>query len=318
MTLSFVIPCYGSELTIKDVIDEIHKKMSEKSNLCYEVIAVNDSSPDNVLKVLKDIAQNDKKIKIIDFAKNFGKQSAVMAGYSIVEGDIIINLDDDGQCPLDRLWDLIEPLNNGFDVVYAKYPVKKQSAFKNFGSKVNALMARYIIGKPKDLYISNFSAMKRFVVDEIVKYDNPYPYMSGLMLRTTSKICNVDMEERERTAGVGHYTFKRSLKLWLNGFTAFSVKPLRISTVLGAICALIGFVFGIMTIINKLVHPTMQAGYSSTMAVLLFIGGMIMMMLGMIGEYIGRIYICINNSPQYVIRETVNTEKTNKETVTNR
>lgn len=132
------------------------------------------------------------------------------------------------------------------------------------------------------------------------------------MLRTTSKIYNVEMEERERAAGVGHYTFIKSLKLWLNGFTAFSVKPLRISTVLGAICALIGFVFGTVTIINKLIHPEMQAGYSSTMAVLLFIGGMIMMMLGMIGEYIGRIYICINNSPQYVIRETVNIDKEEK------
>ena len=145
------------------------------------------------------------------------------------------------------------------------------------------------------------------------KYDKPFPYLSGLLLRTTSKICNVDMIERERAAGVGHYTFIKSLKLWLNGFTAFSVKPLRISTVLGAICALIGFVFGIITVVNKLLHPEMQAGYSSTMAVILFIGGMIMMMLGMIGEYIGRIYICINNSPQYVIRNTINISPDQKE-----
>lgn len=318
MNLSFVIPCYHSELTVEGVINEIKSKMLERSDLDYEIIAVNDCSPDRVLDVLKKISIGDSKIKVVDLAKNSGKHAAQLAGYSFVSGEIIVNLDDDGQCPLDRLWDLIKPLENGYDVCYAKYPKKTQSAIKNFGSVINSVMANSLIGKPKDLFISNFSAYKRFVMDEMILYKNPYPYNLGLVLRTTSKIANVEMEERERTAGVGHFTLKRSLKLWLNGFTAFSVKPLRISTVLGAICALIGFVFGIVTIIHKLLNPDMQAGYSSTMAVLLFIGGMIMMMLGMIGEYIGRIYICINNSPQYVIRETVNSDKTKKEAVTNR
>lgn len=309
VNISFVIPCYHSELTIKDVIDEIRCKMMERSDWDYEIIAVNDCSPDNVLLRLKELAENNGKLKVIDLAKNSGKHAAVMAGYSVAKGDVIINLDDDGQCPMDRLWDLIQPLNNGYDISVAKYPVKKQSAFKNFGSKINAIMSHFLIEKPKSLYLSNFSAMRRFVIDEIIRYDKPYPYLEGLMLRTTSKICNVEMEERERTVGIGHFTFKKSLKLWLNGFTAFSVKPLRISTILGVICALIGFVFGIVTIIHKLLNPEILIGYSSTMAVFLFIGGMIMMMLGMIGEYIGRIYICINNSPQYVIREMVNIEK---------
>lgn len=304
--ISFVIPCYCSELTIRNVISEIQFTVEKRTDYTYEIIAVNDCSPDNILDVLKRLSQNDKHIKVIDLAKNCGKHAAMMAGYSVAKGDIIVNLDDDGQCPMDKLWDLIAPLNAGYDIAIAKYPVKKQSAFKNFGSRINALMAQYLIGKPENLYLSNFSAMKRFVVEEIVKYNKPYPYMDGLMLRTTSKICNVEMEERERIAGEGHYTFIKSLKLWLNGFTAFSVKPLRISSVLGAVSALIGFVFGIVTIINKMMYPEILAGYSSMMSVLLFIGGMIMMMLGMVGEYVGRIYICINNSPQYVIRNTIN------------
>lgn len=311
--ISFVIPCYCSEQTVEGVIAEIHSKMAEKSDYTYEIIAVNDGSPDNVYEVLKSLSENDNRLKVIDFAKNSGKPSAQMAGYAFTNGDIIVNLDDDGQCPLDKLWELIEPLNTGYDISIAKYPVKKQSAFKNFGSKVNAVMGRLIIGKPKHLQFSNFSAMRKFVVDEIIKYDNPYPYLSGLMLRTTSKICNVEMEERERTAGVGHFTLIKSLKLWLNGFTAFSVKPLRISTILGVICAFIGFVFGVVTIVNKIMHPEVLVGYSSLMAVLLFVGGMIMMMLGMIGEYIGRIYICINNSPQYVIRDTINIKTDDEE-----
>lgn len=309
MKCSFVIPCYCSEMTIEKVIAEIQEMMQKRSDYDFEIIAVNDCSPDNVLNVLKKIAEDDRRVKIIDLAKNGGKHAAMMAGYSVVSGDIIINLDDDGQCPLDKLWELVEPLDNGFDISISRYPYNKQSALKNFGSKVNTIMSQYLIGKPKSLYLGNFSAMKRFVADEMIKYDKPYPYIAGLMLRTTSKICNVDMEERERIAGVGHYTFIKSLKLWLNGFTAFSVKPLRISTVLGAICALVGFIFGIITVINKIAHPEITVGYSSTMAALLFIGGMIMMMLGMIGEYIGRIYICINNSPQYVIREIINVKQ---------
>lgn len=313
MKISFVIPCYYSELTIKGVVTEIKKKMREHSETEYEIIVINDCSPDNVLNVLRQLAHEDKCLKVIDLAKNGGKHAAMMAGFSAVTGNIVVNLDDDGQCPIDKLWELIEPLDNGYDISLAKYPVKKQSVFKNFGSKINSFMSHHLIGKPKDLCMSNFSAMKSFVLKEILKYDKPYPYMEGLMLRTTSKICNVNMEERDRIAGEGHYTFGKSLKLWLNGFTAFSIKPLRLSTVLGAICALAGFIFGLVVVIRKILNPDVPMGYSSTMAVILFIGGMIMVMLGMIGEYIGRIYICINNSPQYVIRETINIDKETEE-----
>lgn len=306
LIFSFVIPCYRSEKTIPLVIAEIHSKMAEQSEHDYEIIVVNDCSPDNVLTVLKKIAFKDKKIKIVDLAKNCGKHAAIMAGYSAVIGDIIVNLDDDGQCPMDKLWELIEPLRNDYDISIAAYPQKKQSAFKNFGSKVNSKMAQILIGKPKSLQMSNFSALKRFVVDEMVRYKNPYPYIDGLFIRSTSKICNVTMEERSRIEGVGNYTFIRSLRLWLNGFTAFSVLPLRMSTILGFIFAFIGLIFGIVTVVRKLIYPEILVGYSSIMAMLLFIGGMIMLLLGMIGEYIGRIYICINNSPQYVIREKIN------------
>lgn len=304
--LSFVIPCYRSEDTIKSVIDEIICEMSKHPEFDYEIIAVNDRSPDNVLDKLREIAKENRRVKVIDLAKNMGKHAAMMAGYSAVTGDIIVNLDDDGQCPLDHLWDLLAPLDKGSDISIAKYPKKMESTFKRFGSRVNALMANLVIGKPKDLAISNFSAMKRFVCEEILRYQNPYPYIDGLFLRTTEKIINVDMEERERVSGSTGYTFRKSFSLWMNGFTAFSVIPLRIATAVGAICAFLGFACGIWTVIRKLCHPEILAGYSSIMALLLFIGGMIMLMLGLIGEYIGRIYICINNSPQYVIRKTFN------------
>ncbi len=308
--ISFVIPCYGSQDTIKYVIEEIEKTVSLRNDFDYEIIAVNDASPDNVLNVLKEIAQNDNKLKVIDLAKNFGKHSAVMAGFSEVTGDYIVCLDDDGQCPTYRLWDLLEPLISGkADFSMADYDKKKQSKFKNFGSAINSFMSQILIEKPKELHFTNFKAMKRFVVDEIIKYDNPFPYFEGLLLRTTKNIVTVPMEERNRIAGVGHFTFKKSLSLWINGFTAFSVKPLRIATIAGFLFALIGFVFGVAVVIKKIINPATVLGYSSLMAVLLFIGGVMMIMLGIIGEYIGRIYICINNSPQYVIREKINVEE---------
>lgn len=305
--LSFIIPCYGSEKTVGLVIDEINKVVSQNPRYDYEVVAVNDHSPDNVWQVLKNIAQNNPKVKLINLAKNMNRPGALMAGMSKTTGDYIILMDDDGQCPMESLWKLIEPLENGHDVSIAKYPTYKQSKFKSFGTIVNRKMTEIVMEKPKDLSFTNFSALKRYIVEEITKYKNPYPYLTGLLLRTTSDIVNVEMEERERITGSTNFTFKKMLNLWINGFTAFSIKPLRISTIVGIITAALGFIYGIYIIIHKLVvHTTVLQGYSSLMAVMLFIGGIIMMMLGMIGEYIGRIYISINNSPQYVIKETVN------------
>lgn len=305
MKFSFVIPCYGSENTIENVINEIEEVMALKPQVDYEIICVNDCSPDNVLQILRALSVSHEKLIVADLAQNMGKHSAVMAGYSLVSGDYIVNLDDDGQCPMNELWRLFDALGESYDISMAKYPVKKQSLFKNFGSGVNSVMSQILLGKSKKIQFSNFSIMKRYILDEIVNYKNPYPYIEGLILRATKRIINVEMEERGRIAGEGHFTFRRSLSLWINGFTAFSVKPLRIATFLGFATALFGFLYGVYIIIKRLLHPDMLIGYSSTLAAILFIGGMIMLMLGLIGEYIGRIYICINHSPQYVIREII-------------
>ena len=308
--ISFCIPCYGSENTIEYVINEIIDVVSQKNTeYDYEIICVNDASPDKVLEKLKSIAGDNKKLIVIDLAKNFGKHSAVMAGFSIAQGEYIVLLDDDGQCPMDKLWDLIEPvLFDEADMAMAEYPHKQQSVFKNFGSYINSLMSVILINKPKNLQFSNFAVLKKFVVDELLNYENPYPYLEGLILRTTNRITSVPMEERKRISGKGNFTLIKSLSLWINGFTAFSVKPLRVATFIGFLFAVLGFVFEFIIVVRRLLNPNIPIGYSSTMAVMLFIGGIIMLMLGLIGEYIGRIYISINNSPQYVIREIIKKE----------
>ena len=304
--ISFVIPCYGSEKIIEKVINEIENVLNSNNKYDYEIIAVNDKSPDNVWNVLKKLSAKNEKIKLIHLAKNMNRPGALMAGMNYITGDYIILMDDDGQCPMNEVWNLIKPLEEGHDVAIAKYPKKKQSNFKNFGSYINKKMTEIVIEKPDYIQFSNFIAMQKYISDEIIKYKNPYPYFTGLILRTTSDIINVEMIERERIEGKTNFTIKKMFKLWLNGFTAFSVKPLRMATVIGFITSVIGFIYGIYIIVKKIIGADILQGYSSIMATILFVGGIIMIILGLIGEYIGRIYICINNSPQYVIKEKLN------------
>lgn len=303
--VSFVIPCYRSEQTIAKVVDEIHKTLAELNRYEYEIVLVNDCSPDGTFEVIRELCANDARIIGIDLAKNFGQHSALMAGFRQVSGDIVVCLDDDGQTPADEVGKLLDKIEEGSDVVYAKYDHKQHSTFRNFGSHINELMTRIMLGKPKELFISSYFAAKRFIIDEVIRYDNSFPYVIGLVLRATKNITNVDVHHREREIGASGYTLKKLLGLWFNGFTAFSVKPLRIATVMGGSFAVLGFGYALYTIIKKFVNPNVPVGFSSIMSAILVIGGMLMVMMGLIGEYIGRIYITLNNSPQYVIREVV-------------
>ncbi len=308
--ISFVIPCYRSQATLPSVIREIQETMEGLLQYTYEVVLVNDCSPDNTFDSIRELCRENKNITGINLAKNFGQHSALMAGFHQVKGDIIVCLDDDGQTPADEVGKLLEGIEKGADVVYAKYAHKHHSGFRNWGSHVNELMTRIMLGKPKDLYVSSYFAARRFVVDEMIKYEYPYPYVIGLVLRTTKNIVNVEVNHRDRLEGTSGYTLGKLLNLWFNGFTAFSVKPLRIATVTGAGCALLGFAYGIYTIIKKIFinPPGLVTGFSALMSVLVFMGGMLMLMLGLVGEYMGRMYISMNRSPQYVVREIVNCE----------
>lgn len=305
MRYSFVIPCYRSENTIEIVVKELTEKLNSENISDYEIILVNDCSPDNVWHKIKTLTDTDKHISGINLAKNFGQHAALLAGYAKTTGDYVVSLDDDGQAPIDELDKLMAGIDDEHDVVYAYYEDIKQKSYRKFGTWAATKMAQIMVGAPKDFKGSSFYIAKKFVIDEIVRYSNPYPYLLGLVLRSTRKIGYVKTEHRKRLEGTSGYTFKSLISLWINGFTAFSVKPLEIGTVIGVVFAIIGFVGGIVTIIRKLLNPAIMAGWSSLISVTLFVGGMLMLMLGLIGEYIGRIYICINNAPQYVIREEI-------------
>lgn len=314
-TVSFVIPCYRSSQTIGGVVEEIDAAMKTLPAYTYEIILVNDSSPDDTFETIRSLCAKRTDICGVNLARNFGQHAALMAGFRYAHGDIVVCLDDDGQTPANEVDKLLAKIEEGFDVVYARYAHKQHSGFRNFGSRVNELMTRVMLGKPRDLYISSYFAAKRFVMEEMLRYTNPYPYVIGLVLRTTKNIANVDVSHREREVGTSGYTLGKLFGLWFNGFTAFSIKPLRVATAMGCLMACVGFLYGIYTIIKKFVNPAVPVGFSAMMSVLVFMGGMIMLMLGLIGEYIGRIYISLNNSPQYVIKECLNGRRDEDNTV---
>ena len=306
MDVSFVIPCYKSAVTIGKVVEEINTKMAQIEKYSYEIILVNDCSPDNTFAVIRQLCDSDKRIIGVDHAKNFGQHAALMDGMHFATGDIVVCLDDDGQTPADEVDKLLAKIEDGYDVVYASYDTKKHSSFRNFGSKVNQKMTEVMLGKPKELYISSYFAAKRFVIDEMLKYSGAYPYLIGLVLRTTKNICNVSVTHRDRMAGNSGYSMKKLLGLWMNGFTSFSIMPLRLASYAGVASAFAGFIYAIYIVISKIINPNRMLGWSSTMAVILILGGLILLVLGLIGEYVGRIYICLNNSPQYVVRTVLN------------
>ena len=309
--ISFIIPCYNSELFIENTIGELQEAIHQDfSDYETEIILINDSSKDNTEAKIEELAQKNINIIAIDMAKNFGQHGAIFAGLSQAKGDIIVCLDDDGQTPPKEAKKLVEALDEETDVVYAKYKNKKHSGFRNFGSKVNDYMAHSLINKPNDLFISSYFAMKKYIKDEILRYTNPYPYLEGLVLRTTNKIKNVEVNHRERKIGKWIYTFRKLLHLWVNGFTSFSGKPLRLAIVFAFIFTVSAILITLAIVINKIKNPSVPLGWSSTMVVILVVGAALSFILGLIGEYISRIYISINNSPQYVIRKVTKKDET--------
>ena len=302
--VSFVIPCYRSSKTIGGVVNEIESTMAQLAYE-YEIILVNDSSPDDTFVVISALAEADGHITAVDLAKNFGQHAALMCGIRHSSGDILVCLDDDGQTPADEAGKLLEKIEAGYDVVYASYDHKQHSGFRNFGSRVNAWMTEIMLGKPKELSLTSYFAAKRFIADEMLRYENCFPYVMGLVLRSTKNICNVPVNHRSREQGQSGYTLGKLLSLWMNGFTSFSIKPLRIATYFGALTAVAGFIYALIIVIRHFAVGMAPLGWSSTTALLLILGGVILLVLGLIGEYIGRIFMCVNASPQYVERIVV-------------
>jgi len=306
--LSIVIPVYNSEKTIEEVVNEIEIAVSKlNSKYDLEIILVNDFSKDNSLQVCKNICKHKSFVKLISFSKNFGQHNALMAGIRVASGDYIISMDDDLQTPPAEMHKLIDELEkNNYDVVFAKYKTENKSIFRVFGSFINDKMANILEEKPKNITIKSYFIIKRYIANEIIKYDHAYPYIGGLIFRVTQNVGNILIEHRDRKIGKSNYTNKKLLQLWFNGFTNFSVKPLRISSIFGLFLSITGFIYLLIIIIRKIINPGIPAGWTSMIAAIIFFGGVQLLSIGLLGEYIGRLFLSINKKPQYVIKEKYN------------
>ena len=302
--VSVVIPCYRSERTIGKVV-ELTRAELKRLGYGYEFVLVNDGSGDATFDAIRQLCTDDEKVKGINFAKNFGQHSAIIAGLHEVSGDYVMLMDDDMQTHPSQIHLLLEEMKNGWDVVFGKYPDHKEAWWRRLGSNFTLWTMRVLTKRPKDIEASNFLVMKRFVSDELIRYDGPYVYIQGLLFRTTRNMANVDVRHFDREVGSSGYTFRSLLRLWSTVLN-FSMVPLRMASVVGSVLAALGFVWAIVLVIQRLVNPAIQVGWSSLMVVSLFCSGIIVMFLGLVGEYLGRLFMTVNKAPQYVLKDCLN------------
>lgn len=306
MKYSIVIPCYRSSHTIRDVVELTSAEMEKLGRVPFEFILVDDFSPDEgaTIRELRSLADRYGFVTVVELAKNAGQHNAIMAGLHEADGDIIILMDDDMQTHPSQLSALLEGIDEDHDVVYGYYPDKKHSGFRNFGSWVNFTTVRILIGKPKDLRTSSYCIMRKYVRDSIIEYPAQYSHMQGLVLRTVSpqRIKSIPIQHFERAYGTSNYSLKKLLSLWSN-IAGFSIVPLRLSRRFGELLALVSFVGMIWLIVQKLLQHTQILGWTSTMLTIIFFSGITIMTLGIVGEYIGRMFLTIGKYPQFVVRD---------------
>ena len=302
--LSVVIPVYNGAASIGALVEQLEREL--RSQLDLEIVLVNDCSRDDSERVCRELAQTRPWLRFVSLARNFGEHNAVMAGLNHCTGDCAVIMDDDFQNPPSEVVKLVDRLLEGHDVVFSRYEQKRHSLYRNLGSSFNNVVASVMLCKPRDLYLSSFKAINRFVIDEIVKYNGPFPYIDGLILRTTGNYATVLCAHDERQAGRSNYTLPKLARLWLNMFTNFSILPLRVASIAGFAFAFVGLMLAVVFAIEKLRYPDLQAGWASLMCTLLVVSGVQLFALGMIGEYLGRLFLKDNGSPQFVVRDTVN------------
>lgn len=305
MKLSVIIPVYNGAQTIAGLVDELNKELAAKFDL--EIVLVNDgSSLDNSAEVCQSISEGNAKVKFLDLSRNFGEHNAVMAGLNFCTGDIAVIMDDDGQNLPSDVINLADKLNEGYDVVFSCYDKREHSFLRNFGSWFNNWAATVLIGKPRSLYLSSFKAVTRFVVDELIKYKGPYPYIDGLILRVTRNYGTVLAKHKPRTKGRSGYTVRKLISLWLNVSTNFSILPLRFAMLFGFAFASVGFVLAAVFIIKKLQNPGLEVGWALIAVSIFVIAGVQLIAIGMIGEYLGRMFMNDSGKQQFVVRKKVN------------
>jgi undecaprenyl-phosphate 4-deoxy-4-formamido-L-arabinose transferase len=301
IALSFVVPLYYSAETIAELVKEIELLEIEGG---HEVVLVNDGSRDATAGVCRELIRDARiPIVFVNHARNFGEHNAVLTGYRHARGAYIVNLDDDGQNPpaeAVRLWQLAK--RDGLDVVYGHYAKKKHAGWRNLGSWATNRMTDWVLDKPKGFYLSSFRCVSAFVANEVAAHDGPFPYIDGLILQVTQNLGALEVRHAARAAGESGYTMRRLVRLWASTFVNFSVMPLRLATLLGLVMAIAGLTGLAIVFYLRFTNMGPDYGWGSLMAALLVFSGTQLVMLGLIGEYVGRMFLTVNRRPQSVVR----------------
>lgn len=301
--LSIVVPAYRSEKTLAALVAAIDSAIGGRYSL--ELILVNDRSPDGSWQVARQLARTHSWVRALDLRKNVGQHMAIFAGLREARGRVIVTMDDDLQHAPSDIPALVEALDADHDVCYGTFQGRKHAAWKIIGSRFNDLVATWLLQKPKGLYLSPFKAIKRGVRNEVVQFRGPAIYLDGLILSATSRITTRMVGHHAREDGTSGYSLKKSISLWLKMATSFSVAPLRMASLTGMAISGAGFAFAAFIVARKLLDPSVAVGWSSLIVAILILGGVQLLALGAIGEYVGRILLNFTTPTQYSIAERV-------------
>jgi polyisoprenyl-phosphate glycosyltransferase len=300
--LSIVIPIYNSRDNLSELVRQLYDALNE---VTFEIILVNDRSTDDSWNVVEGLCRANSNFIGINLRKNAGQDNAIMAGLSHADGNYIVIMDDDLQHSPYDIPKLHEKCRQGYDVCFARFQRKKQAWWKNLGSWVNGVLAVSLLSKPRHIYLSPFQIIRKDVVAEILKYKGPYPYIQGLIFQFTDNVAQVAVEHHKRKKGKGNFNLVRSARVFIKHATSFSVIPLRISSIAGFFVAFAGFCLSIYYFISFFILKNVIEGWTTLILTILVLGGLVLMSIGLIGEYLGRLYLSVNEKPQYSIKEIV-------------
>ena len=308
--LSVIIPVYNGALSIAQLVESVSNELAQ---IDFEIILVNDGSRDDSENICEGLAYYDSRINFISLRKNFGEHNAVLCGLNAAQGEYSIIIDDDFQNPPSEIKKLYTHIISGcYDVVYSKYQLKKHGLYRNLGSKFHNLMASYILDKPSELYLSSFKIIKREIVEEIIQYTGPYPYIDGLILQSTDNIGVAVADHQKRESGKSNYTFRKLISLYLNMFINHSLKPIRIFMLVGLIFFILGIVSTAAVFIDYTFNHQEYSSWVFFTLLLETMSGLQLLFIGIIGEYMIKRITSLGGYPQFVIKSTVTNQKKKK------
>ena len=302
--LSIVVPVYRGAATVGRLVEALSALRPEGG---LEVVLVNDGSPDNSGEVCRALAATATiPLTYVEHARNFGEHNAVMTGLRHARGAYVITMDDDLQNPPEEVLKLYDHARlGGWDVVYTRYAEKKHEGWRNLGSRFANGIADMLLDKPKGLYLSSFRCMSALVAAEVARYNGPYPYIDGLIMQVTQRIASIEVMHLARAEGRSNYTLKRLVLLWLNLATNFSILPLRLAILAGVAMGILGLLGAVAVVIEALTGSGTPSGWASSMTTTLLLAGVQFLILGVLGEYVGRAFLSANGKPQGVVREVL-------------